>query len=72
MPEKIARYTWGAESRRIPFLEMLWETLKPFPGRAQLTLRLAVVCTVMVLVTYTFRMPFQDLMPFFILFITKE
>jgi multidrug resistance protein MdtO len=72
MPEKIARYTWGAESRGIPFLEMLWETLKPFPGRAELTLRLAVACTVMVLVTYTFRMPFQDLMPFFILFVTKE
>jgi hypothetical protein len=72
MPEKIARYTGGAESRGIPFLEMLWETLKPFPGRAQVTLRLAIVCTVMVLVTYTFRMPFQDLIPFFILFITKE
>jgi|SRR5271165_1491100 len=72
MPEKIAKYSWGAESRGVPFMEMLWETLKPFPGRAQLTLRLAVVCTVMVLVTYTFRMPYQDLMPFLILFITKE
>ena len=51
---------------------MLWETLKPFPGRAQLTLRLAVVCTAIVLVADTFRLPFQDLMPFFILFITKE
>jgi multidrug resistance protein MdtO len=72
MPEKIAKYSWGAESRGVPFMEMLWEALKPFPGRAQLTLRLAVVCTVMVLVTYTFRMPYQDLMPFLILFITKE
>ena len=71
-PEKIANHTWGAESRGVPFMEMLWETLKPFPGRAQLTLRLAVVCTLMVLVTYTFRMPYQDLMPFLILFITKE
>src|SRR6266436_3200564 len=26
----------------------------------------------MTLVAYTFRMPFQDLMPFFVLFITKE
>lgn len=72
MPEKIARYTCGAERRGIPFLEMLWETLKPFPGRAQLTFRLAIVCTVMVLVTYTFRMPYQDLMPFLVLFVTKE
>jgi multidrug resistance protein MdtO len=72
MPEKIAKYSWGAESRGVPLMEMLWEALKPFPGRAQLTLRLAVVCTVMVLVTYTFSMPYQDLMPFLILFITKE
>src|SRR5271166_3974850 len=72
MPEKIAKYSWGAESRGIPVLDMLWEALKPFPGRARLTLRLAVICTAIVLVSDTFRLPFQDLMPFFILFITKE
>src|SRR5271166_4113015 len=72
MPEKIAKYSWGAESRGIPVLDMLWEALKPFPGRARLTLRLAVVCTAVVLVADTFRLPFQDLMPFFVLFITKE
>src|SRR5712691_9476707 len=72
MPEKIAKYKWGAESQGIPFLDMFWEVLKPFPGRAQVTLRLAVVCTLIVLVTYTFRMPYQDLMPFFVLFVTKE
>jgi len=72
MPEKIAKYSWGAESRGIPVLDMLWEALKPFPGRARLTLRLAVICTAIVLVSNTFRLPSQDLMPFFILFITKE
>src|SRR5271157_1488298 len=72
MPEKIAKYSWGAESRGIPVLDMLWEALKPFPGRARLTLRLAIICTAIVLVSDTFRLPFQDLMPFFILFITKE
>src|SRR5271166_1170169 len=72
MPEKIAKYSWGAESRGIPVLDMLWEALQPFPGRAQLTLRLAIICTAIVLVSNTFRLPFQDLMPFFILFITKE
>ncbi len=72
MPEQIAKRTWGGESQGIPFLEVLWETLKPFPGRAQLTLRLALICTAIVLVADTFRLPFQDLMPFFILFITKE
>jgi multidrug resistance protein MdtO len=72
MPERIAKYPWHAESRGMAFLEMLWETLKPFPGRAELTLRLAIVCTAIVLVSYTFRLPYQDLMPFFVLFITKE
>jgi multidrug resistance protein MdtO len=71
MPEEMAKRRSG-ESLQIPFLDVLWETLKPFPGRAQLTLRLAFVCTVIVLVADTFRLPFQDLLPFFILFVTKE
>jgi multidrug resistance protein MdtO len=72
MPEKVAEYSGGAENRGVPFLDMFWEALKPFPGRGRITLRLAVACTVIVLVAYTFRMPFQDLMPFFVLFVTKE
>jgi multidrug resistance protein MdtO len=72
MPEKIANYVRAAESRGISFSGMFWDSLKPFPGRDRITLRLAVACTSIVLVTYTFRMPFQDLMPFFVLFITKE
>lgn len=72
MPEKIANYAGGAESRGASFPGMFWDSLKPFPGRGRITLRLAVACTLIVLVTYTFRMPFQDLMPFFVLFITKE
>src|ERR1700746_582525 len=72
MPEKIANYARNAESRGVSFSEMFWDTLKPFPGRGRIQLRLAVACTLVVLVNYTFRMPFQDLMPFFVLFITKE
>jgi multidrug resistance protein MdtO len=72
MPEKIANYAGGAESRGTPLLDAFWDSLKPFYGRGRITLRLAVACTLIVLVTYTFRMPFQDLMPFFVLFITKE
>jgi multidrug resistance protein MdtO len=72
MPEKIAKGIWSAETQGTPLLGALWETLKPFSGRAQLTLRLAVVCTAVVLVADIFRLPFQDLMPFFVLFITKE
>src|ERR1700746_1888695 len=72
MPEKIAKYPIGVESRGGSFSGVLWDSLKPFPGRGRIALRLAVVCTLVVLVSYTFRMPFQDLMPFFVLFITKE
>jgi multidrug resistance protein MdtO len=72
MPEKIANYARSAESLGVSFAGMFWDSLKPFPGRGRITLRLAVACTFIVLVTYTFRMPFQDLMPFFVLFITKE
>jgi multidrug resistance protein MdtO len=72
MPEEIANYVRAAESRGISFSAMFWDSLKPFPGRGRITLRLAVACTLIVLVTHTFRMPFQDLMPFFVLFITKE
>jgi multidrug resistance protein MdtO len=66
-----AKLTRG-ESLEVPFLDALWESLKPFPGRAQITLRLAFICTAIVLVADTFRLPFQDLLPFFILFVTKE
>ncbi|MBV8330718.1 MAG: FUSC family protein [Verrucomicrobia bacterium] len=72
MPEKIANSSWVAESRRTPVLDTIWDRLKPFPGRGRLALRIAILCTFVVLVADTFRMPFQDLLPFFILFITKE
>jgi multidrug resistance protein MdtO len=72
MPEKIAIYAGSSENRGVSFPRLFWDSLKPFPGRGWITLRLAVACTLIVLVAYTFRMPFQDLMPFFVLFITKE
>jgi multidrug resistance protein MdtO len=72
MPEKTATSAWDTESRGVSLPGLFWDSLKPFPGRGRITLRLAVACTLVVLVTYTFRMPFQDLMPFFVLFITKE
>lgn len=72
MPEKSAISAGGLENRGVSFPTMFWDSLKPFPGRGRITLRLAVACTLIALVAYTFRMPFQDLMPFFVLFITKE
>src|SRR5689334_537709 len=72
MPETLANDARVARSGGASFPGLLWDSLKPFPGRGRITLRLAVACTLVVLVSYTFRMPFQDLMPFFVLFITKE
>jgi multidrug resistance protein MdtO len=72
MSEKIANNVRSTEGSEVSFLGMFWDSLKPFPGRSRITLRLAIACTLVVLITYTFRMPFQDLMPFFVLFITKE
>lgn len=72
MPEKITQYSLRPESGASPLLNAFGDALKPFPGRGPITLRLAIACTFIVLVSYTFRMPFQDLMPFFVLFITKE
>src|SRR5258705_5030962 len=72
MPEKIAIYARDSENRGVSFPRIFWDSLKPFPGRGRIALRLVVACTLVVLVAYTFRMPFQDLMHFFVLFITKE
>src|SRR2546430_14190208 len=72
MAEKIIHCVKGVDSLGVSFPEMFWDSLTPFPGRGRTALRLAVACTLVVLVGYTFRMPLQDLMPFFVFFITKE
>jgi multidrug resistance protein MdtO len=72
MPQKIANSSQVAQNWQSPLLDAISDTLKPFPGRGRIALRLAVACTLVVLVAETFRMPDQDLLPFFVLFITKE
>jgi multidrug resistance protein MdtO len=72
MAERIANYARVGESRGVSFSGMFWDSLKPFPERGRITLRLAIACTLIVLVADTFRMPMQDLLPFFVLFVTKE
>ncbi|MBV8413640.1 MAG: FUSC family protein [Verrucomicrobia bacterium] len=72
MAERTATYAKMGESRGASFSGMFWDSLKPFPGRGRITLRLAIACTLIVLVADTFRMPMQDLLPFFVLFVTKE
>jgi multidrug resistance protein MdtO len=51
---------------------ILWSELKPFPGRDLSALRMAIACTVMVLISNTFRLPLQDVLPFLLLFVAKE
>jgi multidrug resistance protein MdtO len=72
MSERTANYPGDAERRQDGILDILWDDLKPFPGRGRLTLRLAIVCTAIVLVSNTFRLPLQDVLPFLVLFTVKE
>jgi hypothetical protein len=60
MSEGVANYS--AEVKRSPagLFAILWGELQPFPGRDLATLRMAIVCTAIVLLSNTFRLPFQD------------
>jgi multidrug resistance protein MdtO len=72
MSERIANYPGRAENGQDGLLDILWDELKPFRGRGEMALRLAITCTVVVLVSNTFRLPLQDVLPFLILFASKE
>jgi multidrug resistance protein MdtO len=72
MSERTANYPGDAERRQDGILDILWDELKPFPDRGRITLRLAIACTAIVLVSNTFRLPLQDVLPFFVLFVSKE
>jgi multidrug resistance protein MdtO len=50
----------------------IWSELKPYPGRELSALRMAIACTAIVLVSNTFRLPLQDVLPFLVLFTSKE
>jgi hypothetical protein len=74
MSERIANanYRDAADSRQDGPWNILWDELKPFPDRARTALRLALTCTAIVLVSNTFRLPLQDVLPFLVLFASKE
>ena len=72
MSERIANYLSDAERRPDGLLDILRDELKPFPGRARAALSLAIACTAIVLVSNTFRLPLQDVLPFLVLFTVKE
>ncbi|MBV8812912.1 MAG: hypothetical protein JO271_00355, partial [Verrucomicrobia bacterium] len=72
MSGRTANYPGKVERSRDELVNIFWEELKPFPGRGLASLRLAIVCTAVVLLSNTFRLPFQDVLPFLILFVSKE
>jgi multidrug resistance protein MdtO len=72
MSESIAKYSAVTEQQQVSLWDVLWAELKPFPGRDLATLRMAIACTAIVLLSNTFRLPFQDVLPFFALFTAKE
>jgi hypothetical protein len=72
MSESVAKYSAATEQQQASLWHLLWAELKPFPGRDLATLRMAIACTAIVLLSNTFRLPFQDVLPFFALFTAKE
>jgi multidrug resistance protein MdtO len=72
MSDGIVNYDATLERPRVGLWNILWDELKPFPGRDLATLRMAIVCTAIVLLSNTFRLPFQDVLPFLALFTAKE
>jgi hypothetical protein len=72
MFESVAKYSAAPKQQQISRWRALWAELRPFPGRDLATLRMAIACTAIVLLSNTFRLPFQDVLPFFVLFTAKE
>ena len=72
MSEGIAHYPASVEYRKPGLFSILWSELKPYPGRDLASLRMAIICTAIVLLSNTFRLPLQDVLPFLALFTAKE
>jgi len=72
MSEGVANYSADVKQSPAGLWHILWSELKPFPGRDLAALRMAIACTAIVLVSNTFRLPLQDVLPFLALFTAKE
>jgi len=72
MSEGVVNHPGKVESLSAGLMRSLWDELKPFPGRDLAALRMAITCTAIVLVSNTFRLPLQDVLPFLVLFTAKE
>ncbi|HYZ74244.1 MAG TPA: FUSC family protein, partial [Chthoniobacterales bacterium] len=72
MSQEVTNYLPNIEPERQGLFAILWSELKAYPGRDLATLRMAIACTAIVLISNTFRLPLQDVLPFLVLFTSKE
>jgi multidrug resistance protein MdtO len=72
MSDGVTVYTTNIEPEKQGLFGILWSELKPYPGRDLAALRMAIACTAIVLISNTFRLPLQDVLPFLVLFTSKE
>jgi multidrug resistance protein MdtO len=72
MSQGITDYPTNIEAGKQGLFGILWSELKPYPGRDLAALRMAIACTAIVLISNTFRLPLQDVLPFLVLFTAKE
>jgi multidrug resistance protein MdtO len=72
MADGVTNYPTNIEAGKQGLFGILWSELKPYPGRDLAALRMAITCTVIVLISNTFKLPLQDVLPFLVLFTAKE
>ena len=72
MADGVTNYLSNIEPEKQGLFGVLWSELKPYPGRDLAMLRMAIACTAIVLISNTFRLPLQDVLPFLVLFTSKE
>ena len=72
LSEGVADHAAKVEEREPGVFGVLWNELKPYPGRDLAALRMAIACTAIVLISNTFKLPLQDVLPFLVLFTAKE
>jgi multidrug resistance protein MdtO len=72
MSQGVADYPTNIDAGKQGLFGILWSELKPYPGRDLAALRMAIACTAIVLISNTFRLPLQDVLPFLVLFTAKE
>jgi multidrug resistance protein MdtO len=72
MSQGVTDYTINTGTEKQGLFGILWSELRPYPGRDLAALRMAIACTAIVLISNTFRLPLQDVLPFLVLFTSKE